>query len=352
MKTLFITNIPSPYLVLQFDKLSEIFYDDLTVIYFKKIESNRKWSVPALNHKHLFLDYSKHLLSFKLKIITHLKQINPETIVASGFSVPVIIAFIYAEIFKKEFIIFTDSWLLPVDKLGWYRKIIRKLLIPRANKYICVGKKGEEFLIKYGAQQNKIYKSPLAVDNIYYRKFLKPFSERKYDLMFSGQFIERKMPFFVIEIIRRLHQNLNNLKFLIIGSGPLENDILSKLDKLHIEYSYPGFIQQEQLPEYYSNAKILLFPSANDPWGLVANEACAVGTPVITCDNAGVAGDLIVHNNNGFVLPLVVRDWVEHSYKLLTDKNLYRTFSKNALQHVQNYSIEQAAQGIKKAIQN
>jgi len=122
------------------------------------------------------------------------------------------------------------------------------------------------------------------------------------------------------------------------------------LDEYGIDYRFAGFISQEDLPHYYASSKLLLFPTLSDPWGVVANEAGAVGVPVITCENAGVAHDLIINNYNGYILPLHAETWAEHIVELLKDDNLYARLSKNALSKVQEYSYEVAAQGIIDAI--
>ena len=350
-KTLIITNIPSPYRVLQFDELSKIYNGELIVIYFKKIEYNRNWNIPNINHKHIFLNQSfflKYFLQFDLiKII--LKE-KPNIIIGAGFSLKVIFVFYLCKILNIKFIVFTDSWLHSVNLLKRYHKIIRKLIIPHANASICVGEKGILFLKKYKAKQGTIFLSPLSIDNANYFKLYKSFKDKKYDIIFSGQFIERKMPFFVIEILKKLSKVINNFKFLLIGSGDLEDEIISRLKEYNIDFDFFGFIQQENLPKYYSNAKILLFPTLDDPWGLVANEACAVGTPVITCNNAGVANDLIIHNYNGFVLPLSIEIWIQYIKLLLNDEDIYNRFSLNSIGAVKKYSIENASLGIYDAI--
>jgi glycosyltransferase involved in cell wall biosynthesis len=350
-KVALITNIPSPYRVLQFDLLNEELNNNLIIIYLKKTESNRKWNIPNLNHNYIFLKES-FWSKFNLypNIIPALSKATPDTIIATGFTPTILITFIYAKVKNKKFIVFTDSWIHSVNKLSLLHKYIRKFIIPKADASICVGQKGRDYLESYGAKPKSIFISPLSINNDYYQKFYKPLEEREYDIIFSGQFIEIKMPFFLIDILKELKLKNGTIKLLIIGSGPLEKKIMSKLEENNIEYYFPGFIQQENLPKFYSNAKILLFPTRKDPWGLVSNEACAVGTPVITCKNAGAADDLIIHGYNGFVLPLSTGVWVKHINKLLTDNDLLEKFSQNALSHIRHYSVTNAVKGIKDAI--
>jgi len=346
-KVIIITNIPSPYRVLLFDQLSSIFNGDLFVVYYKKIEKNREWNIPRLSHNSFFLKntiFARFNIHFD--IFPFLIKEKPDIIIAAGFTPTIIFAFIYSKLSSKKFIVFTDSWLHSVQQLKFYHRLIRKYIIPRADASIAVGKKGVKYLLKYGSNLKSIFISPLAIDNSYYLKFYKPIDKKKFDVIFSGQFIERKMPFFVIEVLKGLQEKNYNVKFLLIGSGPLEREIIKQLVEYNICYIYPGFIQQEDLPKYYSNSKLLLFPTTDDPWGLVANEACAVGTPVITCENAGVANDLVIHNYNGYVLPLSLEVWVKYTLSLLQNNDLLEQFSKNSIQQVKNYSIEKGALGI------
>jgi glycosyltransferase involved in cell wall biosynthesis len=348
---LIITNIPSPYRVLQFNRLAEILKGNFCVIYFQKTEVNRKWDIPKIEHRAIFLKQNPFsVISIYPDIVRNIIKANPRLIIASGFSLTILLAFFYSCLTKKKFIVLTDTWLHPVRNLTIFHRIVRHIVIPRADSSICVGIKSKEFLVKYGAKENSVFISPLAIRNELYSRYSQPFEDKEFDIIFSGQFIERKMPFFVLDVVRKLKIKKNNVSILIIGSGPLGKKIIKQLEDYKITYFFPGFIQQDDLPKFYSKAKILVFPTKDDPWGLVANEACAVGTPVITCEYAGVANDLIINDYNGFVLPLDVDVWVEHIWRLLSDIELYNSFSNNSLKQIKHFSIEKSARGIEKAI--
>jgi glycosyltransferase involved in cell wall biosynthesis len=65
---------------------------------------------------------------------------------------------------------------------------------------------------------------------------------------------------------------------------------------------------------------------------------------------AGAAGELIIHDENGFVLPPVARVWADHVKRLLNDKELYSGMCRDALSRVQNFTYEKASQGIVDAV--
>ena len=170
--------------------------------------------------------------------------------------------------------------------------------------------------------------------------------------MFSGRFIDLKLPFFFVEIAKQVKENLGYCRVLILGSGVLKEEIFLKLDEYGIEYDYPGFVETKKLPEYYAKAKIFLFPTQNDTWGVVANEAMAAGLPVITCKDAGVAHDLVINDQTGYVLPIDKNMWAEKVIAILKDQSLYERLSANAWQHVQQYNFHNAANGVTRAIRS
>jgi glycosyltransferase involved in cell wall biosynthesis len=350
-RVLIITNIPSPYRVLQFDRLSQILKEELCVIYYQETEFNRNWGKPELRHNSIFLKHSIFSgIKFHPDIFRYLIKVNPQIVIASGFTSTIILTFLYSKLTKKKFVVFTDSWIHPVNKLRIYHRYFRRIIIPRADATICIGKRGKEYLLAYGAKEISTFISPLAINNEHYFNFYQTFEQKEFDLIFSGQLIDRKMPLFITDVLRKLKVLKSNISILIVGSGPMDKEMMQRLDEYEISYSFPGFIQQEELPKYYANSKILLFPTKDDPWGIVANEACAVGTPVITCNNAGAANDLVIHGYNGFVLPLSIDVWVQHILRLLTENILYNTLSKNSLIKIREFSVDNAATGIKNAI--
>lgn len=77
------------------------------------------------------------------------------------------------------------------------------------------------------------------------------------------------------------------------------NQLQPLIDGTQIRYL--GEKSHEELIEYYTSAQALLFPSdTNEPFGLVAIEAQACGTPVIM-QWGGSRGELLVEGKTGFL---------------------------------------------------
>ena len=118
----------------------------------------------------------------------------------------------------------------------------------------------------------------------------------------------------------------------------------------HVETRFLGYATQAELPSRYANARVFLFSTENDTWGVVANEACAAGLPVIVSPQAGVATELVADAYNGYVREMQVELWAEAAANLLTDEVLYQQFSANSRTRVEEYSYSNSAQGLVAAI--
>ncbi|WP_276504582.1 glycosyltransferase family 4 protein [Terrimonas pollutisoli] len=351
IKTVLVTNIPAPYREKLHELIAEKFQHNYTVIYCAEKEADRTWKFNLGNYKKIFLSkYNKTTVHSNHRIWRVLNRINPEVVILDGFYPTMLYAFAWCMVNKKKPLVFTDGTLNSENRLSIIHKLIRKIVFSKTNAFIGVSDGAQALYKSYDIEHNRFFRSYLCVDNSQFKKV--PLTEKKYELMFSARFIDLKLPFFFVEIAKQVKEKLGYCRVLLIGSGELKEDILKKLDEYGIDYDYPGFVETRNLPEYYSKAKILLFPTLNDTWGVVANEAMAAGLPVITCENAGVAHDLVIQEETGFVLPVEKEVWAEKVVNILKDQALYEKLSANAHKHVQKYNFQNAAKGVIDAIQS
>jgi glycosyltransferase involved in cell wall biosynthesis len=348
LKITLVTNIPAPYRIPVFNILAEKYGKNFTVIYCAKTAPNRNWDLPEMEYNHLFLNQTKTpgYIHNNINIFKHFKKIKPDIIISTGFNPTFLYAFLWSLFCKKKHIPMTDGTAYSESFLTWKHRAIRKFVYKNSAVYIGASKGSFELYKSYNIEAHKIFKSCLCIDNEKFAQAYKPPNQRNYDIMFSGQFKERKNPFFFADVAKTLKKRKHNLKVLIIGAGPLQNALLKKMREYKIDFDFPGFISQKEIPEHYANSKILLFPTMADPWGVIANEACAVRTPVIVSENAGVSGELIIDGINGFVLPLDSNLWAKKASDLLGNPELWDKMSKSAGQIAQKFNFQSAAEGI------
>ncbi len=202
----------------------------------------------------------------------------------------------------------------------------------------------------FKVDDSKLHLSPPFVKN---NLFDLQESRKTIDFLFSGSFLNRKNPFFAIQVAALTSKKLKReITLNILGQGPLEQELRSFVTTVNdlVDIRFLGYLTQKELPSIYAQSRIFLFPTKYDCWGLVANEACAAGLPVLISLYAGAASELVINEVNGYVLELDVDTWSEAAVHLLSNEHVYSNFSQQSRQLVSSYTFEIAAAGLAAAI--
>jgi glycosyltransferase involved in cell wall biosynthesis len=82
--------------------------------------------------------------------------------------------------------------------------------------------------------------------------------------------------------------------FLVVGHGDMYRRLVWEAAELEIgnRVVFPGFLGGDQLRACYQMADVFVMPSVSEPYGIVALEALASGTPAIISKQSGVAESL------------------------------------------------------------
>jgi len=119
-------------------------------------------------------------------------------------------------------------------------------------------------------------------------------------------------------------------RLLLIGDGPERSNCehLTKELGIHDDVTFYG--NQESLVEILSVGDLFLMPSQSESFGLSALEAMACGVPVVS-SNAGGLPELNLHGETGYLAEIGdISKMAEYAMELLSNKNKYRIFSRNA----------------------
>lgn len=355
-RAVLISNIPAPYREPVYEIVANSLNQDFSVVYCKNIESDRMWKFKEGRYPRFYLpgkefvynNIYEHHVHWNTGVWTTLKQLNPNIVITNGYNPTHLSAFLWAWFRNRDHIAMTDGWLKSEEHLSFIHRWLRKSILSRTKAFVGASRRSLELFQAYGAHPNSCFVSQLCANNEAFDEA--PNVARKYDLMFSGQMISRKMPLFFCDIAKSLKERRGSLNVLIIGDGPLREAMLNRLKCDGVTYDYPGFISQEDLPQFYKSSKLLLFPTLQECWGVVVNEACAAGTPVVTCSNTAVDSELVIHNQTGIIAPLEVERWVEEVDRLLSHPENLEMMSNMAKEKVASYTYRAAADGIIRAI--
>jgi D-inositol-3-phosphate glycosyltransferase len=175
-------------------------------------------------------------------------------------------------------------------------------------------------------------------------------------ILYVGRFDKRKGIETLIRATGELRTQLEqgeeidpqHLKLLVVGgSDPNEADgaerrrieeIVNELD-LGANTDFVGMVGHDRLALYYTAADVCVIPSHYEPFGLVAIEAMACGTPVVASDVGGLKFTVISEETGLLVPPRDVSKFAQAIGRILTDEVWARKIRKQASARVQqNFS--------------
>lgn len=112
---------------------------------------------------------------------------------------------------------------------------------------------------------------------------------------------------YLLEALKIVKNNVPDVKLIVGGKGVLLDHYQEMAASLGLKdnVEFAGFIPDEEIADYYSQASVFVLPSISslqEGFGIVALEALACQTPVVTTDIVGVAQDL-KQIKGGIVIP-------------------------------------------------
>jgi glycosyltransferase involved in cell wall biosynthesis len=277
-----------------------------------------------------------------------LRTFRPDIVMSGGFNPPMLAAFAYSRLTGARHIAVSDAWRGSEQGLSRVHRALRKLVYSRSCAFVGASEKTLDLFRQYGAR-GRLYKAPLSIDNEAFSRAAGTVAERPIDLIYVGRLIDLKLPMFFVDIVRRVAE-VRPVRVEVVGDGPLRDAMEAAFHGVtHAQVHFTGYVRPAQLPALYARSKLLAFPTRTDAWGIVANEACATGTPVITCANAGCAGELVVDGVNGGVLALDPAIWAARIVEILGNRDLLSRLSESARASVADYTFDAAALAIVEA---
>ncbi len=357
IKVAMVTNIPAPYRIQVYEYLVMHRDLDFCVFYCSGREPDREWdlrdsSVKQAFFKEKFFTYRGKFVHCNPDVWSALAVFQPDVIITTGFNPTFLVAYAYARLHGAKHIAMTDGTDTTEATLTAVHRFVRRRVYAGTKAFIGASVGSFALYRSYGIPDEKMFQSHLCANN---DAFVGQNNVRgkRYDFVFSARFVPGKNPLFALEVAQAVAQRLGRkVSILLLGSGEMIDEMRQAAEAMRtdVDATFAGFVKQADLPALYASASVLLFPTQLDTWGVVANEACAAGLPVLVTPMAGVAHELVVHDDNGFVLPLNLRQWSDACVALLTQSTLYERFAARSVERVKPYTYKNAADGIYAAV--
>ncbi len=235
--------------------------------------------------------------------------------------------------------------------------------------FLAVGEANRAHYLAHGAPPERIFLAPFSVDHAHLEEVIRSHPEETESirrqleldpgrpiLLFVGRFAPEKGLEDLILAYRRLLQELPpalHPHLLLVGDGPLRSWLEADLaeDPLPL-VRLTGFKNQMELPHYYAIADLLVLPSRFEAWGLVVNEAMALGRPVLVSNSVGATHDLVLPGQTGWTF---TAGDVEALAALLgsamQDRERLSEMGRAAKEWIQAYSPSATVRGLTAAFQ-
>lgn len=92
-----------------------------------------------------------------------------------------------------------------------------------------------------------------------------------------GRFVEQKNHSFLIDVFNEIHKEREDAVLLLIGQGPLQDEIKEKVKKMGLEDCVLFVGQRKDINQLYSVMDVFAFPSLYEGLGMVLIEAQVAG---------------------------------------------------------------------------
>lgn len=356
LRLVVVTNMPAPYRVPVFDRVAATSGIDLHVLYATRAEADRRWDPPPLQHPHTVLPgwalpLGGRFIHLNPGVGAALRRLQPQVVVTTGYNPTHLLAWRHARRHGLPHVAMTDGTLASEAVLGPLHRAVRRHVLARSAAAVVASDGGARLMAHHGVPADHVHRSVLCAHAGLDWRAPGP-AVRDIDLLFAGRLVAVKSPGFAVDVAAGVARSLGRrVSLAVLGSGPLADDLQRQAahHRDWVDTHLVGHVAQGDLPGWYRRARVFLFPTHWDPWGVVANEACESGVPVLVSPHAGVAGELVRDGEGGRVLPLDLPAWVDAAASLLQDDALHARMAAAARRAVQPFQADAAAGGIVRA---
>ena len=234
--------------------------------------------------------------------------------------------------------------------------MVERQILEQANCVVATSPQEKEILRKQVSKKGHIEVIPCGTDTSNFFAITKLTAREKLGfqsqdniVLYVGRFDHRKGIETIVRACAKLkEQGRENLKLVLVGGSTKGRSdeqekyrieqLIEALD-LTPETHFVGRVDHIQLPLYYCSADVCVVPSHYEPFGLVAIESMACGTPVVASDVGGLRFT-VIPNETGLLVPVKnVAAFSEAIDRFLTDKIWAKKLKKKAITHInQNFT--------------
>ena len=351
-KVAIITSFPRAQRVAVYNEMMNNDNFSFNVFYLRSMPYGRHWKYgPKLLHSHHLvkeLRIWKHLY-LSPGLFSKFKSYKPDLMIMTQYASPGMqLLMYYCSIRKIPWIFWGEAPHVRYEsafvKNEFLRTLLRKIaMIPIkyfAKEVWGIGNRAiSDYRQEFGS--NKVYR------NLPYFSDLTDFLSAGHNriisdvpvFMFSGSLSYRKGADLFVKAIEELSTKGYRFDVIVLGVGEFRSlfDSIDVSENIRIRMC--GFVQLNEVPDQYSRANILVFPSRHDGWGMTLPEGMAAGMAVISTPYTGCAVDTIKHKDNGLIVDTDTHEHLAAAMKeLLDNPDLIELYGKRSRETIKQYT--------------
>ena len=115
-------------------------------------------------------------------------------------------------------------------------------------------------------------------------------------ILFLGRITMQKGPEYFLRAAKKVLDVIDNVKFVMVGSGDLMEHTIALAAELGIGHRvlFTGFLRGDEVSQIYKMADLYVMPSVSEPFGIAPLEALNHDVPVIISKQSGVS-EVLTH---------------------------------------------------------
>lgn len=257
-------------------------------------------------------------LSFNFGVTRELTRTAPNVLILSGFGPTMWRAQRWAKKHAIPTVVLFDGWQgSDAAYDNRVRQALRQNMIKQASGFIAASSRGKDWFETFGVPPDQITVSPIPT-SFTPPKATPDFNHRRFDILWCGRTTTAKGFDTFLQIARILKVRKAITTVGIVGALNMSRIAqqvaehgLSDITDIH------PFVPPEHLLDFLTQAKICLFPSHNDAYGVGVIEAVSCGALVLASDAVGCAPDVLASDQT--LPPDTTSDWATACEELLTN---------------------------------
>lgn len=252
---------------------------------------NNKWTKVIENN---LLTKFKTTIWFKFFSFITLKRFNLDLYIGATSMLP----YFLEKRLKTILVIYDMNHLLVPETMSWHNKLIHKLFykegLNRADKIISISNGTANKLKQYYDKDSNLIFYPKVMDTFKVypeeetKKVINKFNleYKNYLLSVSTMEPRKNIALLIESFVELIKENkIKDKKLVLAGrKGWKEGRIFNLVEKYKDNIVFLGYVLDENLPYIYNGAKVFVFPSKYEGFGMPVREAVLCGTQVIASD--------------------------------------------------------------------